>query len=151
MKMNSGALVQHILELSNDIFRVIKFSIPPEWLASDMTVAQLRVLLFLHTEGASRMSGIASSLGTTLPTITGTVDILVKKGLVVRRDDPQDRRLVICDLSMSGQEVMNRMWVLGQQQMQKLLHGLSLEELQKADELTEILLRNVRSSAGSIE
>jgi DNA-binding MarR family transcriptional regulator len=146
MKQDNKALVQHILNLSNDIFGVIKFSLPPEWLTSDMTVAQLRVMLILHTDGASRMSFIASSIGTTLSTITGTVDILVKKGLVVRRDDPQDRRLVICDLSPIGHEVMNQMWVSGRQQMEKLLHGLSLEDLQKADALAEILLRNVKAN-----
>jgi hypothetical protein len=31
--------------------------------------------------------------------------------------------------------------------MEKLLQGLSLEELQKSDEVAEILLRNVTSSA----
>jgi len=114
-----------------------------------MTLAQLRVLLLLHTEGASRMSVIASSIGTTLSTVTGTVDILVKKEMVVRRDDPQDRRLVICDLSTKGQEMMSSMWTLGQQQLERLLDGLSIEELQKADEIAEILLRNVKSSTDS--
>lgn len=92
------------------------------------------------------MSFIASSIGTGLSTVTGTVDILVEKGLVVRTDDPRDRRLVICDLSAQGREMMNLMWVLGQEQIEKLLRGLSLEELRKADEITEILLRNVTSS-----
>ena len=46
----SRTLVTQILKLSEDIFQAIKLSIPPEWLSSDMTVAQLRVLLLLHTE-----------------------------------------------------------------------------------------------------
>ncbi len=146
MEQSGKALVRHILKLANDIFRAIKLSVPPEWLTSDMTVAQLRVLLLLHTEGPGRMSFIASSIGTGLSTVTGTVDILVEKGLVVRTDDPRDRRLVICDLSAQGREMMNLMWVLGQEQIEKLLRGLSLEELRKADEITEILLRNVTSS-----
>lgn len=145
-EQDGKALVRHILKLSEDIYRTIKLSIPPEWLASDMTVAQLRVLLLLYSEGPNRMGSIASAIGTTLSTTTGTVDILVKKGLVVRGDDPEDRRLVICELSPQGQEIINLMWTLGQQQMERLLHGLSLEELQKADEVAEILLRNVTSS-----
>jgi len=145
MTQDSKVLINHILELSSDIFRIIKLSIPPEWLSSDLTVAQLRVLILLQTEGASHMSVIASLLGTTLSTVTGTVDILVKKGLVIRRDDPQDRRLVICDLSAAGQEIINRMWVLGQQQLERLLDGLSLEELKKAHEVAELLTNNVKS------
>jgi DNA-binding MarR family transcriptional regulator len=135
-------LIDRILNLSDDIFRAVGLSIPPEWLSSDMTLAQLRLLLFLHTEGPSRMSAIAAAIGATLPTITGTVDLLVKKGLVTRRDDPSDRRLVIIDLSPGGVSIMERMWELGRQQMRRLLHGLSVPELHKAQEVAEILLRN---------
>lgn len=138
-------LVRHILRLSEDIFRTVRLSIPPEWLSSDMTVAQLRVLLFLHTEGPNRMGIIASSLGSTLPAVTGTVDVLVKKGLVARRDDPEDRRLVICELSPNGKEMMGRMWQLGQHQMEQLLNGLSVRELKKAEEVAKTLLRNAIS------
>ena len=58
---DSKTLVRHILKLSEEIFQEIKLSVPHEWLTSDMTVAQLRILLFLYTEGPSRMSIIASS------------------------------------------------------------------------------------------
>ena len=150
---NSGAaaskkLVRHILRLSEEIFRAVNISIPPEWLSSDMTVAQLRVLLLLHTEGPHRMGMIASSIGSTLPAVTGTVDVLVKKGLVVRRDDPEDRRIVLCELSPGGRDMMSRMWQLSQRQMERLLYGLSVEELQKAEEVAGILLRNATSRTG---
>ncbi len=146
-RAQSEKLKSHILKLSEEIFRAIKISIPPEWLSSDMTVAQLRLLLLLHTEGPSRMSAIAGATGATLPTITGTVDILVKKGLVARKDDPEDRRLVICALSAQGRGVMDKIWALGKKQMEKLLRGLTPGELQKAGEMAEILLRNVKSGA----
>jgi DNA-binding MarR family transcriptional regulator len=144
-RKKSGTLSDSILDLSDDIFRAVKLSIPPDWLSSDMTLAQLRLLLFLHTEGPCRMSAIATSLGTTMPTITGTVDLLVKKGLAVRRDDPSDRRLVIIELSTSGVSMMDEIWALGRAQMKKLLHGLSTGELKKAQEVAEILFRNVTS------
>ena len=82
---DSKTLVTQILKLSEDIFQAIKLSIPPEWLSSDMTVAQLRVLLLLHTEGPSRMSSIATTLGIAVSTATGIIDNLVKKDLVIRR------------------------------------------------------------------
>ena len=86
---DSKTLVPQILKLSEDIFQAIKLSIPPEWLTSDMTVAQLRVLLLLHTEGPSRMSSIAATLGIAVSTATGIIDNLVKKELVTRGADPK--------------------------------------------------------------
>ena len=140
-------LIRHILELSDDIYRTIKLSVPTEWLTSDMTVAQLRVLLILHAEGPSQMSSIASFLGIAVSTATGIVDNLFRKGLATRGADPEDRRLVICMLSPQGQETINRMWILGQSQMKRLLQGLSVEQLKKASEVAEFLLANVTSKS----
>lgn len=146
MSKDRQTLVRHILELSEDIFRAVKLGVPSEWLTSDLTVAQLRILLVLYTEGQSRMGSIASALGIAVSTATGIVDNLVKKGLVVRGADPQDRRLVICTLSSQGKETINRLWALGQFQIEKLLQGLSLEQLNKADEVAEFLLYSATKS-----
>jgi len=146
---DSETLVRHIIKLADDIYRAIKPSVPPEWLTSDLTVAQLRVLLVLYTEGPSRMSSIASSIGIAVSTATGIVDNLVKKGLVMRGADPEDRRLVICSLSHQGQETINRLWALGQLEIEKLLRGLSLEQLKKAAEVAEFLLFNVTSKGAN--
>jgi DNA-binding MarR family transcriptional regulator len=142
MEQDRQALIQHILKLSEEIYNMLIPSLPREWLESDVTVAQLRVLLVLHTEGPSRMSSIASAIGVALSTATGIVDHLVRKDLVLRDADPQDRRLVICKLSPEGQELANRLWTWGQSQIEKLLESLTAEQLQKAAEVTEFLHSN---------
>ena len=143
MEKRIQRLTQHILKLSEGIYQVLKPSVPPEWLSSDMTVAQLRVLLALHAEGPSRMSAIASTLGIAVSTATGIIDNLVAKGLVVRGNNPEDRRLVICSLSPLGGEAIKRLWTLGRFQMERLLQGLSVEQLTKAAEVAEFLMANV--------
>ena len=146
---DTKTLIRHILKLAEDIYRTIKLSVPPEWLTSDMTVAQLRVLLTLYADGPSQMSSIAASIGVAVSTTTGIMDNLVRKGLVTRGDDIEDRRLVICTLSPQGQETINRVWTLGQFQMEKLLRGLSVEQLKKADEVAGFLLANVTSKSSN--
>ena len=54
---------------------------------------------------------------------------------------------MICALSPQGQETINRIWALGQFQMEKLLRGLSPEQLEKAKEVAEFLLLNVKSQS----
>ena len=143
MSRNKESLVQNILKRSEEIYNILDLAIPPEWLSSDLTVAQLRVLLLLHAAGPSRMSSIASSIGTALSTATGIMDNLVKKGMVLREADPHDRRLVICGLSPEGVELISRLWKMGQAQMERLLEGLTLEQLQKAVEVADFLYSNV--------
>jgi DNA-binding MarR family transcriptional regulator len=142
MSQTKNDLVNEILDLSEKIFTIIPVTIPPEWFSSDVTIAQLRILLLLHMQDSARMSSIASELGIALPTATGIVDNLVKKDLVIRDTDPGDRRAVICRLSPTGQTFINRIWVSGQSQMESLLDGLSLTQLEKAAEVADILYNN---------
>ena len=146
MGHNEDRLVRQILERAEDIYNMLSPGIPTEWFSSDLTVAQLRVLLVLHSAGPSRMSAIASVIDIALPTATGVVDKLVKKGLVIRETDPQDRRLVICRLSPAGQESINRLWTSSQFQMERLLEGLTEDELERAAEVTETLFNNLANN-----
>jgi DNA-binding MarR family transcriptional regulator len=139
------SLTLKILSLSERIYRTVNISVPPEWLTSDLTVAQLRVMLVLHSEGPSSMTAISTSVGITVSTATGILDNLVRKGFVTRGSDPEDRRLVICALSEQGQQNIRRLWALGRCQMEMLLQGLSLEELNKAAEVAQILLNRAES------
>lgn len=148
--LNRETLVRQILKISEDIFNSIPINIPMEWLSSDFTIAQLRVLLVLQVQGASRMGSIASALEIALPTATGIVDNLVKKDLVVRETDPQDRRLVICKLSPEGQNLINRLWRSGRFQMENLLDGLTLQQLEKAADVAQILFNNVSRKLGKV-
>lgn len=140
---NTEGLVRQILQRAEDIYNMLSPGIPAEWFSSDLTVAQLRVLLVLQSKGASRMSDIASILDVALSTATGIVDKLVRKDMVIREADPQDRRLVICRLSSSGQDIINRLWTSSQFQMERLLDGLDEEALKRAAEVAEMLFNNL--------
>ncbi len=150
MKRNEESLVRHILETGTRIYGVLNPAIRLEMLSADITVAQLRTLLILHTDGPSNMSHIASVLNVALSTATGIVDNLVRKELVVREVDPNDRRQVICKLSPGGQELIGGLWRSGESQMERLLDGLKLEQLERAAEVADMLLENVSRNTGGV-
>jgi DNA-binding MarR family transcriptional regulator len=143
VQKNKEALIQHIIEVSGNIYSALRPNVPMEYLSSDLTVAQLRVLLVLHADGPTKMSSIASILHVAFSTATSVMGNLVRKELVVRDVDPQDRRLVICKLSQAGQDLINKLWVSGEFQMERLLDGLTLEQLGKAAEVAEMLFDNI--------
>jgi DNA-binding MarR family transcriptional regulator len=143
MEKEKHRLIRRILNQSDKIYRNLNPTFSLEWLSSDITVAQLRVLLALNTAGPSRMTDIATILGVSLPTTSGVIDKMVKKELVIRESDPSDRRLVICRLSDEGQEVINKLWAGGRFQMERLLSGLSIDQMKKAAEVTDFLLDNL--------
>jgi DNA-binding MarR family transcriptional regulator len=150
VRRNEEDLMQYILRRSEEIYNALSPGVPTEWLSSDLTVAQLRILLVLQSRGPTRMSDIASTLGVTLPSATGIVDNLVKKELVEREADSADRRLVICKMSPTGQENINRLWSSGQFQMERLLDGLSREQLYKTADVVDMLFNNISVKAEEV-
>ena len=54
----------------------------------------LLMILMKCTEGKATPAGLAEKTGVTRATISGLLDGLQKDGLIERRSDPQDRRLI---------------------------------------------------------
>ena len=81
-----------------------------EWQGLDMTVPQIKTLILIEHLGPLRMGAIASYLGSGLSTTTTIVDRLVKKQLVQRDSDPNDRRVVICELTSKGRDATELFW-----------------------------------------
>ncbi len=64
------------------------------WSERDLTVAQVRLLFLLMARDGQSMTELADQFGVALPTMTRLVDRVAQDRLVVRGEDPRDRRLV---------------------------------------------------------
>jgi long-chain acyl-CoA synthetase len=71
----------------------------------DLTLAQYRVMGILH-EGREAASKLAEKLAVSRPSITGVVDGLVARGLVVRSQDGSDRRRIDVHLTDLGRTTL---------------------------------------------
>lgn len=67
---------------------------------------------------------LAQRFGVSRPTITRTVDGLVKKGLVERQTDPSDRRVAMIALTASGQALHESTEQAAQEYLAALLERL---------------------------
>jgi DNA-binding MarR family transcriptional regulator len=70
--------------------------------------SQIHLLRLLDRRGASNMSELANSLGITLSGCTALVDRLVEAGWVERKRHPHDRRVVLVDVSLEGEQVLGQ-------------------------------------------
>jgi len=73
-------------------------------------ISQVLVLHALDRAPAhgAPMGELADDVGVTVPTTTGLVGRLARDGLVERRANPQDRRVVLVALTSEGQDVLRR-------------------------------------------
>jgi DNA-binding MarR family transcriptional regulator len=138
--LNRQEQVEGLLKLAEQLFRQLLPKVPREWLEMDVTMPQLKTIMLLFLNGPMRMSILASDLGVTLATATGLVDRMVEKDIVVRQDDPDDRRVVLCSLSPIGQAMVSSLWESSKQKSRDLLESLDTKKLQVfGDVLKEML------------
>ena len=112
-----------------------------QWQSSEMTIPQVKTLLFLEQAGPERMGGISRHLGTALSATTGIVDRLVERGMVDRHSDPADRRAVVCSLTTQGREAARDFWRIAPERIGPVLESLSPEQLSMAVQGLEAILQ----------
>ena len=97
----------------------------------DITIEQFHILRHIR-KGFTSISELAEARGISRSAASQTVDLLVEKGLVFRRENPEDRRFVQLELTPAGVDLLegifkkNRLW------MQVKLSRLNPQELESA-------------------
>ena len=128
-KQKKEDIIEDILQLTDKVFRQLLPILPMEWIHLDLTMSQLKVVLLLFISGHLRMGDIASELQVSLATATGVVDRLVERKLLIRNGDPDDRRVVLCQLSNDGENLIRDLWQLSQKRTGDLISALDTPQL----------------------
>jgi MarR family transcriptional regulator, organic hydroperoxide resistance regulator len=79
------------------------------WHRHSISLVHLNVITELEGEGPMPMRRLAEALDVADASATGIVDRMEKRGLVERRHDTVDRRVVMVDLTDEGRAVFSRM------------------------------------------
>ena len=72
----------------------------------DVSLTSLGTLFTLDSAGPQRITDLARVEGVAQPSMTVLVGILERDGLVVRRGDPSDKRVVLIELTAAGTDLI---------------------------------------------
>lgn len=89
-----GSLTRKIARMYNNRFNEL-----------GITLGQSFVLFYLMEQDGKGVKDIASAVQLDSPSVTGLVDRLVKQGLVIRKEDPEDRRSVQVFITPEGRDI----------------------------------------------
>jgi DNA-binding MarR family transcriptional regulator len=142
VKNNRREQIESLLMLAEQLFRQLLPRVPKEWLEMDITMPQLKTMLLLFLNGPMRMSDLASDLGVTLATATGLIDRMVEKGIVLRQDQPEDRRVVLIGLSTEGQAMISKLWESSKIKARELLESLDANSLRTFGDILKTMLNS---------
>ena len=93
--------------------------------AHGISIVGFQVLALLEMHGALPMSRLAEELGVALPNATGIVNRMAERGLIERRSDSSDRRLVLVMLTEAGRRLIEEMEAIRRARMARLFAELT--------------------------
>ena len=110
-----------------------------ERLGSDLqlTRTQLEILMILTDKPAQTTSELARGLFLTQSAVTQTIDTLARRGLIERRPDEHDRRIIHLHLSSTGLEITSKVRRLRHKHIQELVSQLTEGEINAMITATE--------------
>jgi DNA-binding MarR family transcriptional regulator len=103
-KQRTDSIIDSVLSASRVLVGVAARSLSD--IGEDVTLTQYRTLVVLASRGPQNMATLADAVGVTPATATRMCDRLVRKKLVIRRNEKGDRRQVRLTLSKSGLELV---------------------------------------------
>jgi DNA-binding MarR family transcriptional regulator len=108
---------------------------------AELSVPQLRSLIFVHLNEDTSVSAMAEHLGLSLPAASRTVELLVNRGLMRRRSRLDDRRKVSLSLTRRGTVAFRAAFRATQTALAFQFKALSLDELAQLSGAMLILSR----------
>jgi DNA-binding MarR family transcriptional regulator len=144
MAESRDELIARIIDLYASINHAMRQLKAEPWMELDLTIAQLKSLVFISHEGSTNPKNLAMALGVTPSNVTGIVDRLIEQGLVNRREDPQDRRMLRLRSTEKGEALLTGL-------REKAIAGLSSVLAKMSSEELSVLVTGLSSFAHAIE
>jgi DNA-binding MarR family transcriptional regulator len=133
-------LIQRVLECSGTLFRSMHPGQNRALLTLELTMPQLKALLCVVQYEGATSGQIAGGLGVGLSTVTGIVDRLAEQGMVVRGEDPRDRRITRVEPTARGLELVDQLLRYRNEQLTRLLSHLDTEQLRVVEQAFQYLV-----------
>ena len=108
------------------------------WMELNLTIAQLKCLFYIDSEGGTNLKTIAAVLGVTPPNVTGIIDRLVEHDLVTRHEKEGNRRMQVVELTFKSKALLSELKERKINTLATLVDKLKIEDM-------EALLQGMRA------
>ncbi|MGE5407736.1 MAG: MarR family winged helix-turn-helix transcriptional regulator [Syntrophothermus sp.] len=111
---------------------------------SGLSLTQCKALLELgglgQGTGRWQVSDLAAVFGVSVPSMSRAVDVLVKRGLATRVEDPDDRRVRRVEITAAGKEIVETLVAVRQTGMEAFASTLTAAQRRKLDAAVDALM-----------
>jgi DNA-binding MarR family transcriptional regulator len=120
------------------------------WQIAELTLTQVQVLRALR-EAPRTLGKLGQEIGLSPTSVTRMVDRLERRGLVVRRRESDDRRLVQVHLEPAGERVLGQTRVMRGSNLHQAVEAMTPDERRRLTASLRRLVELARSASGRVE
>ena len=143
-KVSQESIVDAVLSASRVLVAVAARSLGD--VAEEVTLTQYRTLVVLASRGPQSLASLAEAIDVTPSTATRMCDRLIRKGLILRRHERGDRRLIRLSLAEKGLILVDAVTERRRAEITNLLKAIP------SDQQTALVdsLRRLSAAAGEV-
>jgi len=119
----------HLGYLTSDAARLMRRAYEQLAAHNGITLAQARLLIYIHRAEGARQIDLADQLEIQPITLARLLDQLVAQGLAERRPSPHDRRAFLIYLTPAAQPQLEAIAAASQQIRERALQGISEDDV----------------------
>ena len=146
MPSKSQECTQRVWAVLPTLMRTIAAHLRQQEPRLDVTMWQIMVLKWLKGDPLT-VGHLARKFLVSTPTMTRLLDSLVERGLVERREDPEDRRRVRLFLTRKGEDLFQELDRRALRCVEDIVAGLAADEKERVVAAMDILQKALQGSA----
>jgi len=139
--MSKFESISQIISLNRNFSRTLRHEFHDLMQDSGFTLPQLSVISVLTKNGEQKVSDISEKMGLSNSTVSGILDRLEQKGIIERKRNKDDRRVVKIYLVKGSQQICREFHRKREEYFAHLLKKLSEQEISDIIKGLEILNR----------
>ncbi|WP_407570308.1 MarR family winged helix-turn-helix transcriptional regulator [Deinococcus altitudinis] len=139
-------LGKHMKTLHRYISSQVMWAMQGQLQDDDLSFSQMSALHQLRAYAPMSVGGLAERTGLSLPAASHLTDRLVVRGYAQRRENPEDRRAKLLDLSERGQQILEEMDRRFSDTYRAAFSRVSLQTLQTTTASLEALIQELLDS-----
>ncbi len=143
--MVNKELIAEMIELQRRVDRDRRQYELDAWMRLHLGIGQLKSLFYISNRGSTTTSKLAAALKVTPTNVTGIIDRLLEKGLITRTGDPNDRRVLMLQMTPLGNELVAGLREKRKERMAELFNRLTDDEAPIVDQALKFMVKAIET------
>lgn len=135
-----------LIQIISNINEVMTSYLKSEFLKKGInaTPTQTAVLYLLEQRDGQKISDIAAALEVKNPVMTGVIDRMEKAGLIVRKSEAADRRIISLWMTPRGKAELGKAKAVTRRMSRRIESGLSAQEIEMCEKVLRHLYKGMK-------